>query len=176
MTVLFVTLVYLLNHSSAACRGMLTVQNNLGVSYSRLGRDEEALLLRREVYSGYLRLNCEDAATFNAAINYATSLGHLSRFKEAISLLRKCIPVARRVLGEGDETTLRMRSTCAAAIINDTGATLDDLREALTTLEDAGRIARRVFGVVHPLTAGIGHNLSAARAALRARETPASSA
>jgi len=36
-----------------------------------------------------------------------------------------------------------------------TNATLDDLREAVTTLEDAGRIARRVFGGTHPLTTGI---------------------
>ena len=51
-------------------------------------------------------------------------------------------------------------------------ATLDDLREAVTTLEDAGRIARRVLGVAHPLTAGIGRELLRARAALRTRETP----
>ena len=161
-------------HQKNKC--LSTVQNNLGVSYSRLGRDEEALLLRREVYSGYLRLNCEDAATFNAAINYATSLGILSRFEEAKSLLRKCIPVARRVLGEGDETTLRMRSTYAAAIVNDTGATLDDLREAVTTFEDIARIARRVFGGAHPLTTEIEDALQKLRAALRDRETPASSA
>jgi hypothetical protein len=51
-------------------------------------------------------------------------------------------------------------------------ATLDDLREAVTTLEDAGRIARRVFGGGHPLTATFEHHLRESRAALRARETP----
>ena len=30
------------------------------------------------------------------------------------------------------------------------GATLDDLREAVTTLEDTERIARRVLGGAHP--------------------------
>ena len=35
------------------------------------------------------------------------------------------------------------------------GATLDDYREAVTTLEDAERIARRVLGNAHPLTTGI---------------------
>ena len=54
----------------------------------------------------------------------------------------------------------------------DEGATLDDVREAVTTLEDAGRIARRVFGGTHPLTTGIEGELQDARAALRARETP----
>ena len=40
--------------------------------------------------------------------------------------------------------TLKMRTIYAAALFDDTGATLDDLREAVTTLEDAERIARRV--------------------------------
>ena len=54
----------------------------------------------------------------------------------------------------------------------DPAATLDDLREAVTTLEDAERIARRVLGGAHPLIAGIEDLLRNARAALRARETP----
>ena len=80
------------------------------------------------------------------------------------------MPVARRVLSESDDTTLRMRWAYAGAICNDTAATLDDLREAVTTLEDAGRIARRVFGGAHPLTTAMEDNLRQARAALRARE------
>ena len=51
-----------------------------------------------------------------------------------------------------------------------TGATLDDLREAVATLEDAARFTRRVLGGAHPLTAGIERALQEARAALRARE------
>ena len=54
----------------------------------------------------------------------------------------------------------------------DPAATLDDLREAVTTLEDAGRIARRVLGGAHPTTEWIEDELRDARAALRARETP----
>ena len=57
----------------------------------------------------------------------------------------------------------------------DPDATLDDLREAVTTLEVAERIARRVLGGAHPSTMGIGAALREARAALRARETPSSS-
>ena len=53
----------------------------------------------------------------------------------------------------------------ARALFGDPGATLDDLREAVTTLEDAGRIARRVFGGAHPLTGGIEETLRDARAA-----------
>ena len=65
-----------------------------------------------------------------------------------------------------------MRWAYAAALCNDPGATLDDLREAVTTLEDTKRIALRVLGGAHPTTAGIEKSLREARAALRARETP----
>ena len=51
-------------------------------------------------------------------------------------------------------------------------ATLDDLREAVNTLEDTERTARRLLGGAHPTTATVGLNLREARAALRARETP----
>ena len=56
----------------------------------------------------------------------------------------------------------------AMALFDDPGATLDDLREAATTLEDTDRIARRVFGGAHPFVAGIERELRDARAALRA--------
>ncbi len=60
----------------------------------------------------------------------------------------------------------------ARAFYEDTSATLDNLREAVTTLEDTERIAGRVFGGAHPILAGIEIMLRDARAALRARETP----
>jgi len=60
-------------------------------------------------------------------------------------------------------------------LCNDPDATLDDLREAATTLEDTARIARRVLGGAHPTTVGIEKSLREARAALRARETPSTS-
>ena len=58
----------------------------------------------------------------------------------------------------------------AAALFDDDDATLDDLREAVTTLEDTERIARRVLGGTHPTTASVERNLGDVRAALRARE------
>ena len=78
--------------------------------------------------------------------------------------------MARRVLGESRELTLKMRWVYAEALYKDDGATLDDLREAVTTLEDSERIARRVLGGSHPTTGGIERHLRDARAALRARE------
>ena len=82
--------------------------------------------------------------------------------------------MARRVLGENNELTLKMKDKYARSLYKYDGATLDDLREAVTTLEDAERIARRVFGGSHPLTGNIGVSLRLARAELRARETPPS--
>ena len=52
----------------------------------------------------------------------------------------------------------------------DTGATLDDLREAVETLADTKRIARRVLGGAHPDTEAIEDHLRIARAVLSARE------
>ena len=65
-----------------------------------------------------------------------------------------------------------MRMNYAEALGMDPAATLDDLREAVTTLEDIERIARRVLGGAHPTTEGIEDDLRNARVALRARETP----
>ena len=76
------------------------------------------------------------------------------------------------VVGENYHLTLRMRFSYARALYRDPGATRDDLREAVTTLAEAERIARRVLGGVHPLTWAIEGDLRNARAALGARETP----
>ena len=118
-----------------------------------------------------MKLNGEENdGTFKAANNYADSLNRLERFKEAKALLRKVIPVARRVLGDAHRLSLKMRWIYAEALYEDPDATLDDLREAVTRLEDAKRIARRVFGSSNPIARGIEHDLQNSRAALRARE------
>jgi tetratricopeptide (TPR) repeat protein len=150
---------------------ILATQNNLANTYHALGQLDRALQLERDVYSGYLRLNGEEHVdSLMAALNYAKSLKNLERFKEAKSLLRRTLPVARRVLGENYHITLRMRWAYAKALYRDADATLDDLCEAVTTLEDTERIARQVFGGAHPITEGIEENLQRARAALRDRE------
>ena len=67
-----------------------------------------------------------------------------------------------------------MRWEYARTLKRDPSATLDDLREATTTLEETERTARRVLGGAHPITVGIELDLRYARAALRARERPPS--
>ena len=131
--------------------------------------------MRQEVYSGRLKLNGEEhRKTLLAANNYASSLEDLKRFEDAKALLRKIMPVARRVLGDSHEITLKMRWIYAKALYRNDSATLDDLREAVTTLVETERTARRVLGGAHPLTPSIERSLRLARAALRARETPPS--
>ena len=80
--------------------------------------------------------------------------------------------MARRVLGENHDLTLTKTKIYARALYYDEGATLDDLREAVTTLEDAKPIARRVLGSAHPTTGGIEDDLRNAQAKLRTHETP----
>ena len=80
------------------------------------------------------------------------------------------IPMAQRILGESDELTIRMRRTYVAALYEDSTATLADLREAVTTLEDTDRIARRVLGAAHPTAARIEQALRAARQRHEARK------
>ena len=152
---------------------MLAVQANLASTYRALGREEQALRLKRDVYSGYLKLHGEERReTLIAANNFALSLVNLRRFKEAKKFMRKTLPVARRILGDNDEPVLRMRWCFARALYGDDDATLDDLRGAVATLEELERIARRVFGGAHPLKVEIERELRRSRAKLRARETP----
>ena len=56
------------------------------------------------------------------------------------------------------------------ALYKGDGATLDDLHEAVTTLEETERNARRVLGSAHPVTLGVERHLQNARAVLRTRE------
>ena len=82
------------------------------------------------------------------------------------------MPGARRTLGEGHEITLKLRSIYGQVLYKDTDATLDDLREAVTTLEETSRIARRVLGGAHPVTKNIEHGLEEARSTLASFDAP----
>ena len=59
-----------------------------------------------------------------------------------------------------------------AMALSHVGATLDDLREAVTTFEDITRTGRRVLGGAHPLTEGMEEDLRDAEAVLHAHEAP----
>jgi hypothetical protein len=79
-------------------------------------------------------------------------------------------------LGEGSELGLGMRTNYGRVLCQDDGATLDDVREAVSTLEETQRTARRVLGGSHPLVEKIASYLLAARTILATYKTPSPSA
>ena len=107
---------------------VLAALANLAITYGRVGRVEHALQIERDVYSGRLNLHGEEQReTLLAANNLASSLVDLQHFEEAKSLLRKMMPVARRVLGDSNDITLKMRWNYADVLYQDPGATGDDV-------------------------------------------------
>ena len=163
-------LLLMLRRAGASEQGILTAQNNIARTYQLLGRHESALNMYRDVLSGYLKLLGEsDTFTIMAASNYASALHNLNRFEEAKALLSRTMPVAQRVLGESNELTITIKCHYSWALYEDTAATLGDLREAVTSLDDTERTARRVLGGGHPTVLKIEKCLQDARAALRAR-------
>jgi len=151
---------------------ILVVQANLANDYEKLGHIEKALFIKQDVYSRSLKLlGEEDRETFIAANNYANALIGMQRFEEAKALMRTTVPVARRVSAENDELTLHLRWNYAQSLYLDSSATLDDLREAVETLEDTERTARRVLGGAHPTADCIEKSLRFTRGALHTRET-----
>ena len=155
---------------------VLAMQGNLALTYYNLGRYAQALRARRDVYSGHLKLQGEEALeTLGSANNLAATLKDLTHFQEAKALLRKALPVARRVLGD-HPIPLMMGKIYGEVLCRADGATLDDFREAVETLEDTARTARRVLGGAHPTVEGIESSLRNSRALLRAREASSGSA
>ena len=158
----------MLRRIDAPEKNILDAQTNLASTYQSLGRHEEAMRMKRDLYAGWLRLNgAEHEATLLAANNYADSLRSLRRYAEVKSLLRKTIPAARRILGESNQITLHLRCNYALALYEDPAATLDDLREAMTTLEEIETTARRVLGGAKPLTVAIERELQQSREVLQ---------
>ena len=150
---------------------LLNTLGNIANSYHKLGQHEQAVCMRREVYTRALKLFGEGhKETLVEVNNYATDLCELRRFDEAKSLLRKAIPVARRSLGDRNENTLRLRWNYARALYLDDEVTPDGLREAVTRLEELAPYARRILGGTHPGTTVIELTLRDAQAALRAAE------
>ena len=153
-------------------RDILCAQNNLANMYAIL-RQREAVHMFQKVYLRSLELyGASRKETIDTARNYINFHLNLRYWEGAKRLSHKWVPVAQRVLGEHSEKTLRMRWVYARSLYEDPAATPDDLREAVTTLEDVTRIAQRVLGGAHPLVVHIDDHLRKARAALRAREEP----
>ena len=70
--------------------------------------------------------------------------------------------------GDCEDATLKLRWNYAQSLSKNPNATLDDVREAVTTLEDTARTARRVLGSARPTTESLEDELRTARASLSA--------
>ena len=153
---------------------IIVAQSNLATTYRSLGLIEKALSMRREQYLHRLKLSGEeDEEGIREALCYALDLIDSSRFEEGKALLHRTMPVARRVLGDTHEYTIRMRWGYARALHNDPSATLENLRDAVETFESVVRLWTRVFGAAHPETPLVQGALEMARKTL-ARATAAS--
>ena len=127
--------------------------------------------MRSEVYarSGQLSSTIADDEMFLRALNLAVSLRTTERSTEAKYFLREQLPKARRALGASHITTLRVRWIYAQTLYKDVAVTLDDLREAVSTLEEIEPTAQRVLGPANPTAAGIEECLQDARVVENAR-------
>ena len=75
------------------------------------------------------------------------------------------------VLRSSDLASSKRRRSTRPFACRDDGATLDDFREAATTLEETTQAARRVLGGAHPVVTSIENSLRTARGLLALRET-----
>jgi hypothetical protein len=161
-------------------------RDEIGISLElrKRQRCKENLRLQRAVYLECLKSRGEGhRETVLEASEYANYLIALKRYKEVKELLRRTLPAAEHVLGKDHERgcredvynggfgiLLKMHWLYAEALYKDAGATLDDLREAVATLEILERDARIVLGDnARRFVEDIESSLRDARAALRRR-------
>ena len=136
----------------------------VGAVLDPIGRVRSCWLLRECVH------------TIILAHHLSESLIHAKLFKEARTLLRKNIRVARRTRENGNEVILDLRTTYVRAIYRDTNSSRSDVHEAVAISEDIVRTARRVFGTEHPYFAGYQADLESARMRLADDESRAADA
>ena len=155
---------------------ILVSKSNLAISYTDLGREREALDLRREAYAGIARIRGpRDSYTLVLACNLALTLNKLGKQAEAKSFLRTPILDARRAFGDDHYITLDLCCQLAdahARIFNES-RDIEDLRMAVAIHEDISKRTRQIFGAAHPLTKSRQAHLEVIRSAFaRAQENP----
>ena len=153
-------------------KNILVVQSNLANTYLAVRQREEALRILQEVYSGVLKLyGKEHEETLREANNYALVLLDLDHHAEAKSLLRKTMPVARRMLGAEHDLTLNFRYIYVQCLLHDPSVSRGDVVEAVEILEDVQQRVRRVFGDGHPNWRNLPAHLEDAREFLASFDT-----
>ena len=133
---------------------------NLAFSYECLGRHEEALVLRRELYAWGVTFKLPTDEIIIYASNLAVSLKDNKCFEEARCFLRERIAEGfHRTLGVDHLQVMKMRAYYAQALSDDDRPSRDDLVEAIGIYEDLSSQTRRVLGGSHPFTGATQQNL-----------------
>ena len=156
-----------------ASHTMLPIENMIALCLCKLKRNDEALVMRRELYTKTINLlGTEHRDTIVSAINLAQSLmlkavpgpnilwtrdnlGALSVacVNEARALLSKTVPAVVRTFGPDHEFTISILGHYAStfAIFHD-GESQNEVAKALAMTEDVSRRTRQILGVAHPMT------------------------
>jgi len=101
--------------SGASEKIMLQTKDNIALCYSRLGRIQESLALRREIYANAVALD-SPSILFHAA-NLCCSLRDMNCYTEAKPFLREHLLAARRTLGADDEDYIRICWSYASCLM-----------------------------------------------------------
>ena len=99
---------------------ILISQNNLAICLSDLGRHDEVLVLKREIYAGFVAMCGESHHdTMGAGLNLAMSMNATGLNEEAKSFLHdRLLPMARRSVGADNQLTLMLGRILAVAHID----------------------------------------------------------
>ena len=132
-------------------------QENIANCIWQLGRQDEALVIHRRVFT-VRRARCGDGQdldvdTIDAAVNLSTSLQLLERHDEVCRLLRPLVPTVHRVLGRKHESALKLCRILGDSLTNASDSKACD--EGLSLLKTTLSAAIQVLGPSHPLTISV---------------------
>ena len=109
-------------------RGILNAQDSLGSCLAAVGRDDEAIALRREVFARSETVWGVSEQSIVTGLNLSISLMRQGLWNEIKSFLRDQLPVARQTLGADADLTLKLQKVLAGALCDDPDHTRTDLR------------------------------------------------
>ena len=148
----------------ASEEAILNMKDNLANCYRSLGRLDEALAIRRELYARSVPLSLEPVFIYLRALNLSSSLQHARRHAEAKSFLQEQVPKARRALGEVHELYLKLCLNYGQAICFE--GSREDVVESTTLLEELSSTTRRIYGPAHPFAETVQRAFVASKQAL----------
>ena len=144
---------------------------NLAISYAALGREEQALFMQRDVYSGTLKQYGEEHEdSLISALNLSTALVDTGNYAEARAFMPDQVALTKRVLGSDHIITLDFQGGWARAFFCDEDVPAEQLAEPAAALEKALKIAQRVLGPEHPSTGIYRGELAFARQQIALRQ------